>query len=243
MYQKKIYVKDESNDPIYKARNNKFLIKSRVLPTLLIGFVFLLLTSQVVFPLVYFKSTENTQPAEASVLGSVSGFRNFEFTELSDKDRASPLEKQPTRKSRVPETFYLTVPKLGIENALVETNSPSLNPDESLGHYTGSAIPGEVGNAFIYGHSVLPWFYNPNNYKTIFSTLEDLETGDEFVINIGNRELRYVVENKETLYPKDVNPLAEIRPRYLNESTATLMTCVPPGTKLKRLMVYGILRE
>jgi sortase (surface protein transpeptidase) len=29
--------------------------------------------------------------------------------------------------------------------------------------------------------------------------------------------------------------------KYLGESTVTLMTCVPPGTREKRLLVYGVM--
>ncbi len=238
MAKKKIYIKDESADPIYKARNNKFLVKSRVLPSVLIFSGCVLLVSQVILPLVYFKSTSHTKPMESSVLGTVSGFKSFEFEELHVEEA---IEQEP-QEINIPEYFYLTVPKLRIENAAVEVNSPTLSPDDALGHYTGTAIPGQVGNSFIYGHSVLPWFYNPKNYKTIFSTLEDLDTGDRIYIDINNERLTYIVENKETLYPGEVNPLAETKPAFLNESTITLMTCVPPGTKIQRLLVHAVLR-
>jgi len=140
-----------------------------------------------------------------------------------------------------PDYFYLTIPKLKIKDALVETEAKTLNPDDSLGHYPGTSLPGENGNSFIFGHSVLPWFFNSNNYKTIFSTLGKLEPGDEFYINYNNSEYTYVVESTEELSPDDVDPLATIKPKYLNESTVVLMTCSPPGTKLRRLLVNAIL--
>jgi LPXTG-site transpeptidase (sortase) family protein len=65
--------------------------------------------------------------------------------------------------------------------------------------------------------------------------------GDEFSIIYNNQEYRYVVEYAEEVPPADVQPLAEIKPKYLNESTVVLMTCSPPGTKLKRLLVGGVL--
>jgi len=114
---------------------------------------------------------------------------------------------------------------------LVKSEFDGPSPDEFLGHYKGSALPGEPGNAFIYGHSVLPWFFNPKNYKTIFSTLGDLEAGDKFSINYKGKEMIYEVKEKETLFPNEVNPLEIWRPKYLNESTVTLMTCWPAGTK------------
>jgi len=95
----------------------------------------------------------------------------FEFNELRQEHKIEKTKKQ----QNTPDIFYLTIPKLGIEKAEVDTNSESLSPDERLGHYPGSALPGEVGNTFIYGHSVLPMFYDPTNYRTIFSTLDKLE--------------------------------------------------------------------
>ena len=233
MFKKKVYVKDESNDPIYKAKNKSFIIKSRIIPMALMVIGVSLLGSQVIYPLVSFRMNKETTKVESSVLGTMSGFKDFEFRELAS-------EKQEIKEKEVPEYFSLSIPKLGIEKALVEVNAESLDPKDALGHYRGSEIPGETGNSFIYGHSVLPWFFNPKNYKTIFSTLEKLEAGDKILIEINEEKLTYVVENKETLNPESVDPLKEFKPKFLNESTITLMTCVPPGTKLKRLLVYAV---
>ncbi|HOM77650.1 sortase [Patescibacteria group bacterium] len=247
MREKKVYIKDESEDPIYSAKNKDFLIKSRVLPTILILGGITLLSTQVAYPLIFFKSKEYTKPVETSVLGYVSGFREFEFEELPKNEDSQNIElsnkDSGEGQTRHPEFFKITIPKLKIEEALVEVNAKTLNPDEALGHYTGSALPGEAGTSFIYGHSVLPWFYNPKNYKTIFSTLDQLETGDLVYIEINGKKLTYAIEGKEILKPNEVDPLREIKPRFLNESTITLMTCSPPGTKLKRLLVHGIIQR
>ncbi len=235
MFKPKVYIKDTSFDPIYKTVDAKFLLRTKIYPLglTLIGVV--LLGSQVILPLIQFKTQDTiTKPVSSSILGIASGFRDFEFAELSTPQTAQADTHDLT-------FFYLTIPKLGIDNAVVEINSSSLDPDESLGHYKGSDLPGEVGNAFIYGHSALKWFYNPANYKTIFSTLDELDIGDLFYINIADRILKYKVESMEVLLPDQVNPLADVRPAFLNDSTVTLMTCVPPGTKLKRLLVVGVL--
>lgn len=253
------YLKDTSNDPIFKAVNKKFVLKSRVYPAIMTSAGFLILVSQVIYPLISFKTLDDTKgPATETVLGKASGFTEFSFKELLS---GSTPVKEPVKtetigvevagdknvlgskdeKANVPDRFYLTVPKLRIKDAVVETNSSNLNPEKSLGHYKGTALPGEVGNAFIYGHSVLPWFYNPRNYKTIFSTLDSLKVGDSFTISYNNNELHYKVESVETKKPEEVDPMAEFKPKYLNESTVTLMTCVPPGTRIKRLLVNAVL--
>ena len=237
-FKRKIYVKDESFDPIYKSVNKDFLIKTRVAPGVLMAAGFLILGSQVVAPLVYFKTHDQTvaKPMEGSVLGVATGFSEFEFSELQ-KDQTKSDNVNPN----TPEFFYITIPKLNIIDAIVEANSTNLSPDDALGHYNGTSMPGENGNAFIFGHSVLSWFYNSHNYKTIFSTLGKLETGDEFYITVNNRKLIYKVESKVLASPDEVKPLAKIKPDYLNESTVVLMTCWPAGTKAQRLMINAVL--
>ncbi|MBD3365936.1 sortase [candidate division WWE3 bacterium] len=245
MFKKKVYIKDESFDPIYKARSKNFMLKSRLIPVTLILGGLSLLGSQVVFPLVYFTTQEDkvqTQQAkkvESSVLGAVSGFKDFEFEELSEEGVDTGVAEESPKD--LPKFFTLSIPALGIEDALVEVNAASLDPKEALGHYPGSGLPGETGNSFIFGHSVLPWFFNPKNYKTIFSTLDQLKVGDEIFIEFNGARLTYRVETSEILYPDQVAPLKEVKPDFLNESTITLMTCVPPGTKMKRLLVHAVL--
>jgi len=238
-FEPKKYIKDNSNDPIYKTVNYNFYFKSRILSGLLMSLGFIVLGTQVVLPLVFFKTQDEvSKPMRSSVLGLATGFSDFEFRELDEGKTSGTGTKE-----ELPKFFTLSVPRLGIKDAIVETNSPNLSPETSLGHYDGSALPGSKGNAFIYGHSVLPWFYNPRNYRTIFSTLGDLKTGDEFQIKYMGEDLSYVVESKELLSPDKVDPLAGFKPAYLNESTITLMTCWPAGTKTNRLLVKAVLME
>ncbi len=230
------YVKDYSNDPFYKVVNRRFAIVSAG-PLILTALGVFFMVTQIVLPLVSFKTQpEISKPIESSVLGLASGFKDFTFDELD-----SGLGSSSSSLGSIPEFYYLTVPKLGIERALVSSMPEDLDPDDSLGHYVGSAYPGEAGNTFIYGHSVLPSFYNPRNYKTIFSTLNSLQVGDSFSIEYNNVKYNYKIEQKRNLYPDEVNPLMGYKPAYLNESTVSLMTCSPAGTKIKRLLIDATL--
>lgn len=242
------YIKDESYDPLYKTYDRHFVLAPRLLPSMLIFAGLGLFVWQVALPFIYIRNNlVETRAVKGSVLGASTGFGDFSFSELTAfgpakdsvvKDRADSSQRQ-----NVPQYFYLTIKKLGIERALVETNAKDLNPDDALGHYPGSALPGEVGNGFIFGHSVLPMFYSPKNYKAIFSTIDRLNAGDEMIVEYNNISYKYLVESHELAKPADVNPLAEFKPRYLNESTVTLMTCYPAGSKAMRYMVRGILSD
>lgn len=237
----KTYIKEEPKDIFSSQINYSFWVRSRVMPYMLPGLASLLLVTQVVYPLISFTTQDKvSKPVAYTALGVASGFGNFTYDELSNQNvlGTNTYTKQTTN---IPKYFYLTIPKLGIKEALVETNAETLDPIDALGHYKSSGLPGEVGNTFIYGHSVLPIFFNENNYKTIFSTLHRLEEGDEIFIDYNNKTYKYLVEGKRDLKPQEVYPLATIKPAYLNESTLVLMTCSPAGTKIRRLLVDAIL--
>jgi len=138
--------------------------------------------------------------------------------------------KQFFRETKI--THYsLSIPKLGIENAVVTIGGGDLS--KSLIHYPGTALPGEYGNAVVFGHSVLPQFFNPKNYKTIFSTLPTLKEGDEILIDFDGISYRYAVIKMVEVSPGDISVLEQ---RY-NGEYLSLITCVPPGTYLRRLVV------
>lgn len=131
--------------------------------------------------------------------------------------------------------YTLSIPKLKINQATVEINGEDLS--KSLVQYPGTALPGEKGNVVIFGHSILPQFFNPKNYLTIFSTLPTIKKGDEITLNYdGVTYLYHVTELFE------VPPTAlEVLKQYHDGEHITLITCVPPGTYLKRLVVRASL--
>lgn len=127
--------------------------------------------------------------------------------------------------------YSLSIPKLRIHNALVRDDHTDLK--ESLIHYPGTAQPGDLGNGVIFGHSVLPQFFNPKNYLTIFSTLHTLDVGDDLTIQSGPATYTYRISSMYVTTPEDLTPLAQ----SYGSRTLTLITCTPPGTYLKRLII------
>lgn len=127
--------------------------------------------------------------------------------------------------------YTLSISKLGIDSAVVRSDHTDLK--QSLIHYAGTAFPGNLGNAVIFGHSVLPQFFNPQNYLTIFSTLHKLEVGDTMEIMADGATYTYKISEMYETAPDDLSPLAQVyNGRYL-----TLITCTPPGTYLRRLII------
>lgn len=151
---------------------------------------------------------------------------------VEDPDGFSYFTTDYKPQEKHPEEFFITIPKLKIEKARAKVDS--IRFDQNLAHFAGTAIPGEVGNAFVTGHSVLPQFASPKNYRAIFTKLSDLEIGDKVYVEIEGKTLQFIVQYAKIVDPKDFSVLSPISQ---NGRNLTLMTCVPPGTNLKRLVV------
>jgi sortase A len=139
------------------------------------------------------------------------------------------------RLARSDSAYTLSIPKIKVQNALVTVNSEDLS--KSLIHFTGP-LPGNYGNPVIFGHSTLPFLYDPKNYKTIFTKLPDLVRGDSVFVTSDNITYRYDIYDMKIVSPDDLTVLEQ---NYQDEDI-TLVTCVPPGTYFKRLVVRGRLK-
>ncbi len=131
-------------------------------------------------------------------------------------------------------TYYtISIPALEIEEAIVAIGGEDLS--ESLIQYPQTALPGKTGNTVIFGHSILPYFFDPKDYLAIFSTLAKLEKGNEVSINYDGIVYKYKVEALIEVSPSDI----QILEQDTSDSFVSLVTCVPPGHPLKpkRLIV------
>ena len=128
-------------------------------------------------------------------------------------------------------TYLLSIPKLKISNAVVTVGSMDLK--KSLIQYPQTALPGQLGNTVVFGHSVLPQFFNPKSYLTIFSTLYKLKQGDEILIDYDNVQYEYIVDEMFEVKPTDLSVLEQ----RFDQKNLTLITCSPPGTYLRRLII------
>lgn len=160
-----------------------------------------------------------------NVLAKESGSTPF------DSIRASTWFPTGNPRATISKEYFLSIPKLGIKNAKVSVGSDDLS--KSLIHYGGSSLPGEYGNAVIFGHSILPQFFDPTNYKAIFSTLHTLKPGDIIEIIADNVTYRYVIWEFRVVDPSEISVLEQT----YDDSYISLITCTPPGTYWKRLVV------
>lgn len=168
----------------------------------------------------WFTFSPESAPAETSD-ESISEFINL-----------NPKEKSPKDELTVRETEYqLAIPSLGIKEATVKTDSEDLA--KSLIQYRQTALPGQLGAPIIFGHSTLPQFFNPGNYLTIFSTLPKIKIGSDVFVTYAGVKYTYRISKMFEVKP---NEIWVLRQDY-SKKTLRLITCVPPGTKLRRLVV------
>lgn len=236
------YVKKVSRQIPDKTRKRR----SKFLPILII-ILGMLFVGNVAYPIVSYQllvAPRFTQtflsPTSESEIAQSFAFPQAIGTEIDLVDYTDAQNWYPQQTTNFNPSaglYTLSIPKLGIKDAVVIIGAQDLK--KSLIQYPGTALPGRYGNSVIFGHSVLPQFFNPKNYKTIFSTLPALRSKDDILIKSNGVEYRYIVEKMIEVPPTDISILAQ---RY-DDYYLTLITCVPPGTYLRRLIVRARLAK
>lgn len=136
----------------------------------------------------------------------------------------------------VPASPTISIPKINVNAPVVyaaDNNENDILKDLESGvvHYAGTALPGQPGNSVIFGHSSNDW-WEPGNYKFVFVLLDKLQPGDTFTVNYNSKQYLYKVTGSQVVLPTDVGVLAQTP-----DPEMTLITCTPPGTSWKRLVV------
>jgi len=133
------------------------------------------------------------------------------------------------------------IPKINVEipvdysQTTTDAKAIELALDKGIVHYPTTSKPGQAGNAAFFGHSSNNIF-NPGKYKFAFVLLKELVEGDIFYLSNDGKTYAYKVFSKRVVQPTEVSVLGAIAGKT---STATLITCDPPGTSINRLVVVG----
>ena len=94
------------------------------------------------------------------------------------------------------------------------------------GHYPGTPLPGQFGNASIAGHRT--------TYGAPFGNLDLLEVGDEIVITYPSATYVYLVSSTSIVTPDEVSVIAT---KDSSKGSLTLTTCHPKGSAAQRLII------
>ncbi|KKR76681.1 MAG: Sortase family protein [Candidatus Levybacteria bacterium GW2011_GWA2_40_8] len=127
--------------------------------------------------------------------------------------------------------YSISIPKINIDSAKVSSADYDLT--RHMVQFNKDTAPGKVGNTIIFGHSTLPQLFNPNDYKTILANAYKIGVGDEIIVTLEGQKYTYKVQTVTVVEPNDTSVLAQ----DLSDSFITLITCTPPGTVWKRLII------
>lgn len=115
-----------------------------------------------------------------------------------------------------------------------ETNALTIGLEKGVIQLEGTALPGQVGNIFITGHSS-NFLWAKGDYNQIFALLHNLVVGDKVYLKYGGTTYQYEVKNEKIVKPDDLSVLEQTK-----TSVLTLMTCTPVGTNYRRLIVTTV---
>jgi len=166
-------------------------------------------------------------------VGWAYGSMYFEQRRLAQewqRQQQEQLEQKASDTAAAPATAddsltMLSVPKINLESVVVEgTDNRSLRLGP--GHLKDTPQPGEAGNSVISGHR-----------DTFFRHLNDLQMGDEVLVQRGGKTFHYKVTGKRVVEPTNVAVIAPTK-----DPEMTLITCYPTyyiGPAPKRLVVFS----
>lgn len=146
-----------------------------------------------------------------------------------------------TSSTKVGPEAKLIIPKINVDAPVVyglgTLNEATIQKGLKSGvvHYElpgADSVPGQQGNTVILGHSSNDVF-DDGDYKFVFVQLEKLQEGDVFYMNYNSIRYTYRITEKKVIMPNQVSELIVSS----TKPVVSLVTCVPIGTALKRLVV------
>lgn len=155
---------------------------------------------------------------------------------------STPIILDPSASINVGQEARIIIPKINVDVPVVydvdsleeSAIQEGLNDGVVDYNYPGTVNPGEIGNNVIVGHSSNN-FLNSGKYKFAFVLLDRLEEGDTFMLHYEGTRYVYKITNKEVVEPDDFSNVTQTSSTPLT----TLITCTPPGTSWRRLIIQG----
>ena len=132
----------------------------------------------------------------------------------------------------------MRIPRFGedyaVEMAGGVTRANTLDPI-GIGHYPGSAMPGEIGNFAVAAHRT--------TWGKPFNRIAELQIGDPIVVETPDGWYTYRFRTLEYVTPDQVDVLLPVPQRDGVEATSqyiTLTSCSPMYSLAERIVAYGV---
>ncbi|MFI0821576.1 class E sortase [Streptomyces sp. NPDC021098] len=174
---------------------------------------------------------DGTEPGDTSGTGGARREKDGEVTVTS--------QDGTPRRDRT--YAVIRIPRIGLTAPLAEgISKPHVLNKGYVGHYPGTAQPGQPGNMALAGHR--------NTHGEPFRHLDEVRPGDKVSIETAAARYTYVVERiLPRTSPSDGTviakvPYSSVHPRYRYTepgSYLTLTTCTPEYTSRYRLVVWA----
>ena len=127
-----------------------------------------------------------------------------------------------------PRVGTVSIPRLNLVSPVYSGTSDAVY-DLGVGHWPGTALPGQRGNVVLGGHRTV----SPRPFLDIQNVL----VGDSIILRRGGRTHEYVVTRTLVVKPTAVWILNQSSGR-----TLTIFTCHPKGSTRQRYVVMAKLR-
>jgi sortase A len=101
----------------------------------------------------------------------------------------------------------------------------------AVGHFKGTALPGQNGNFCVAGH-------RSYTYSEYFNRLDELKKGDKIIIITKTEEFNYIVTDSFVVEPTHTEVLNNTK-----DATLTLVTCTPLRIATHRLIIKATLKK
>ncbi len=222
--------------------------KKSVIPTIILIVVFLAGLSLLLYPTVsdYWNSLHQSRAVteyaqQVAELDDdkyeqlLADARSYNQTLLHKADRYEMTEEEQTEYESLLNVSgdgmigYIEIAKIGCSLPIYHGTDEAVL-QIAVGHIAGSSLPvgGESTHCVLSGHRGLP-------SAKLFTDLDQLETGDTFVLRVLDETLTYEVDQILIVEPYETSAL-EIEE---GKDYCTLVTCTPYGINTHRLLVRG----
>ena len=124
-----------------------------------------------------------------------------------------PAEIPVNPRAKVPivQVGSIEIPKIGVNKPMFDGVTLTVL-DNGPGHWTGTALPGQMGNVVVAGHRT--------SHDRPFRNIDQLVAGDEVIFNTADGRFVYLVTGTQIVLPTAVEIINQT-PAY----TATLFAC------------------
>ncbi|MBS5949678.1 MAG: class D sortase [Clostridium sp.] len=185
----------------------------------IIGLILIVVGLSIIASIVYKKiETNNKQKELQNILEQV----------INDEPKELSKEEEEKLINGYKPIALIEIPSINLSQGLVEGISDDVL-QYYLGHFEGSAMPGEKGNFAVAGHRV-------SDYSEAFVNLYKAEIGDKILVKANKKEYVYEITESFIVAPDRVDVLDDT-----DDATITLVTCTV-GAK-ERVIVKGKLVE